>query len=244
MTAAKPEAQSAENADVRVQHASLAEALAAVQAELPAVDKDSVNPHFKSRFTSLDHLIAKTRPVANRHGVTVTQWPTFIVTDGIQPIHALQTRVQHVSGEFIEATMPLILGKADMQGLGSALTYAKRYMWAAALGVSTDEDDDGNAAASQATGATERPQGASTQPRTPPKPQNASQGVGLITDKQMKLVGAVLRKLGDGGVLDEDGYRAKLNEMNVDSTRDLTGPQASVLIDWLKELEAAMDVEL
>ena len=42
--------------------------------------------------------------------------------------------------------MPLILAKQDMQALGSAITYARRYAWAAALGIAADEDDDHQAA--------------------------------------------------------------------------------------------------
>lgn len=149
----------------------LAAALVAAQAEMPAVDKDAVNPHFRSKFTSLDHLIAKTRPVLSKHGLAITQWPTSI--DGLP---ALRTKVTHTSGESDEDTMLLLLGKQDMQGLGGAITYAKRYMWAAVCAVSTDEDDDGNQASSNAlsspAAAPVRQEGAaSTAPSDPPKPK-------------------------------------------------------------------------
>ncbi len=51
--------------------AALYAALAKAQADMPAVEKDGFNPHFKSKFTSLDHLIAKTRPVLNRNGLAI-----------------------------------------------------------------------------------------------------------------------------------------------------------------------------
>ena len=54
---------------------ALAAALVAAQAEMPKVEADAVNPHFKSRFVSLDHLIAKTRPVLNKHGLAIMQAP-------------------------------------------------------------------------------------------------------------------------------------------------------------------------
>lgn len=126
---------------------TLAAALTAAQAEMPAVEPNAVNPHFRSRFVSLDHLIAKTRPVLNRHGLSLTQWPS--VSETGQP--TLTTRLTHVSGEFVENTMPLLLAKQDMQGLGGAITYARRYAWAAALGICADEDDDGNQASAPAT---------------------------------------------------------------------------------------------
>jgi len=45
---------------------------------------------------------------------------------------------------------PVQVTKADAHGHGSAITYAKRYTLAAAIGVVADEDDDGNAASKPA----------------------------------------------------------------------------------------------
>ncbi len=125
---------------------TLAEALVAAQAEFPAVEPNAVNPHFRSKFVTLDHLIAKTRPILNKHGLAITQEPTAHLNSTDVPIPCLKTTLLHVSGELRESVMPLMLSKNDMQGLGAALTYAKRYAWSAALGISADEDDDGNSA--------------------------------------------------------------------------------------------------
>jgi ERF superfamily len=125
---------------VTKEHANLSEALVAAQKEMPAVDRDSTNPHFKSKFTSLDNLLAKVRPVLNRHGVAVVQMPSQ--DDAGKP--TLVTRLVHTSGEAMESTMPLLLAKSDPQGLGSALTYSKRYALSAALAIADQEDDDGN----------------------------------------------------------------------------------------------------
>src|SRR5690348_12134800 len=108
---------------------------------MPAVEPNATNPHFRSKFVSLDHLIAKTRPVLNKHGLAITQAPT--VLDNGAP--GLKTTLYHESGESSVTVMPLILGGQDMQKLGAALTYARRYAWAAALGIAGEEDDDGNA---------------------------------------------------------------------------------------------------
>lgn len=128
--------------------ATLASALVAAQADMPAVQPDSTNPHFRSRFVSLGHLIAKTRPVLNKHGLTMSQWPSAHPDTGA-PL--LITVLMHESGERIEHAAPLLLSKQDPQGLGSALTYLKRYAWAAALGISDQEDDDGNAGSAAET---------------------------------------------------------------------------------------------
>lgn len=124
---------------------TLAMALIAAQTEMPAVEPDSVNPHFESRFVSLGHLIAKVRPVLNRHDLAVTQYPSRD-EDGTP---TLVTILLHKSGERLESTAPLLLPKQDPQGQGSAITYMRRYALAAVLGISDQEDDDGNGASGE-----------------------------------------------------------------------------------------------
>lgn len=132
----------------------LGAALAAAQSEMPSVGKDGTNPHFRNKFVTLDNLIEKTRPVLNKHGLSIQQFPA--VSELGQP--TLITRITHEAGESIETAMPLFLTKQDMQAFGSAITYARRYAWASALGIAADEDDDGNQAsrpAAQQPAATE-----------------------------------------------------------------------------------------
>lgn len=122
---------------------TLAQALVAAQNDMPSVAKDGTNPHFKNRFVSLDNLIDKTRPVLNKHGLAIVQFPA--VSEIGAP--TLRTVLIHAeSGEKLQADMPLFLAGQDMQKLGAAITYARRYAWAAALGIASDEDDDGTAA--------------------------------------------------------------------------------------------------
>lgn len=125
---------------------ALAAALVEAQKEMPAVVADSVNPHFNSRFVSLDHLIAKTKPVLTKHGLAIVQMPS-----NLGGVPALATTIIHAaSGESITDTVPLVLDGQNMQKLGGALTYARRYSWAAALGICDEADDDGNAASAPA----------------------------------------------------------------------------------------------
>lgn len=119
---------------------SLAQALVAAQAEMPTVAKRGLNPHFKNNYVTLDDLLEAVRPVLNRHGIVLVQLPTHI--DGAP---ALETcLIGH--GERISATMPLVLAKNDMQGMGGAITYGRRYMLASMLGIAEMTDDDGNQA--------------------------------------------------------------------------------------------------
>lgn len=126
---------------------------------MPAVEKNATNPHFGSRFVSLDHLIARTKPVLTKHGLAIVQFPA--TTDQGAP--ALTTTLIHgESGEQLSGTVPLVLAKQDMQGLGAALTYARRYGWASALAISDEDDDDGNSASASGTGATQASSSAGT----------------------------------------------------------------------------------
>lgn len=127
---------------------SLAEALVAVQLEAPQIPLDSTNPHFRSRYVSLAGVMEKVLPVTAKHGLAIVQLPTTL--DGSP---ALTTKLVHVCGESVESTMLLLPAKPDPQGQGSALTYARRYMVLAMLGLVGDEDDDANSASGRPNGA-------------------------------------------------------------------------------------------
>src|SRR3954447_16615390 len=119
-------------------------ALAALQAELPKLPKDKTNPHFHSKFTGLDTIVETVGPLLVKHGLA---WITKPDRDELGPY--LGYRLVHVAtGEGEAGRMPLLLNKDDMQGLGSALTYARRYALSSVLNLVADEDDDGSAAAS------------------------------------------------------------------------------------------------
>lgn len=121
---------------------NLWKALLAFQAEELDLSKDATNPHFRSKFLSLDKLVSEIKPALNRHGIVLTQLPTIVAT-----APALKTVLTHAeSGESLSTTMLLLVAKDDPQGQGSALTYARRYAIQAVLGLVADDDDDGNRA--------------------------------------------------------------------------------------------------
>jgi hypothetical protein len=126
---------------------SLGAALLAFQQEAPGLTKDATNPHFRNKYASLDSIMDKVRPVLNKHGLVLTQIPSFVMDGSGGVVPSLTTRLTHAeSGEFIEDKMLLLLDKQNSQGLGSALTYARRYSITAFLALVGDEDDDGQAA--------------------------------------------------------------------------------------------------
>ena len=119
----------------------LATALAAAQAEMANPRFDKVNPGFRSKYASLAAVRDAVVPVLSRHGIAVVQNLTS-TEGGI----ACTTLLLHKSGQQIQCTLALPANKQDAQGLGSAATYARRYLLMAMTGVVGDEDDDGNAA--------------------------------------------------------------------------------------------------
>lgn len=132
-----------------VKHTTLAEALVAFQAEVGFVAKDTQNPFFKSKYADLPAVMREAQPVLAKHGLAVSQLPSFFNADG-KIYDTLRTVVIHESGQEVESTMVLHPVKNDPQAHGSAITYARRYAYMAALGLVADVDDDGNAASAKA----------------------------------------------------------------------------------------------
>jgi hypothetical protein len=122
-------------------HKTVYAALAAAQMEMGKALKDSTNPAFKSKYADLASVMDACMPALNRHGIAVFQ-PTVDDESG----RYVKTIFAHVSGETVECRVPLIVSKNDMQGYGSAVTYARRYGLMGMAGIAP-EDDDGNATA-------------------------------------------------------------------------------------------------
>lgn len=121
----------------------LAEALALAQGEMEGAPKDRQNPHFRSSYADLASVWGACRkPLAN-HGLSVAQVPRVIKGD--DPAVEVETLLMHKSGQWISNLLELPVAKADTQGFGSAITYARRYALAAVVGVAP-EDDDGEGA--------------------------------------------------------------------------------------------------
>lgn len=119
----------------------LAAALCKAQGQLKGALKDSSNPFFKTHYADLTSTWDACREALQANGLAVIQSP-LSTTDGI----GVETMLVHSSGQWIRGSFVLPLAKADPQGGGSCITYARRYALAAFVGV-CPEDDDGNAAA-------------------------------------------------------------------------------------------------
>lgn len=102
--------------------------------------KTSTNPHFKSKFCGLDGCIEAVIDALNQNGIGLVQ-KTHKDETGV----TVETLFIHSSGESLSGgELHVPSAKADPQGFGSALTYARRYSLMAACGIAP-EDDDGEA---------------------------------------------------------------------------------------------------
>lgn len=121
---------------------ALATALAVAQGQMRGAIKDSANPFFKSKYADLASVVEAIRSAFSANGLSYIQTMEPSEIDEV----LVETVLLHSSGEWIACgTLSLPVNKADAQGYGSALTYARRYSLSAAVGVAP-EDDDGNAA--------------------------------------------------------------------------------------------------
>lgn len=121
--------------------APLAKALAAAQGELRHAEKDSANPHFKSRYASLASVLDAIRDPLSRHGLSVVQCPTR----GEGGAVCVETILLHESGALLRSTLAAKPAQDTPQGIGSTITYLRRYGLMAVVGIAAD-DDDGEAA--------------------------------------------------------------------------------------------------
>ena len=126
------------------EHKNIAAALAAAQRAMGKALKQSNNPHFRSKYADLGNVMDACLPALNDNGIAVYQ-PAGCDDRG----EYISTVLIHESGDRLECRVPLIVNKNDMQGYGSAVTYARRYGLMCMAGIAP-EDDDGNAAAAAA----------------------------------------------------------------------------------------------
>jgi len=169
--------------------ASLAKALAMAQGEVENASKASINPHFKSKYADLAEVLNTVRPVFSANGLSFVQMPSF--ADGVVMV---ETVLMHESGEWISETASSPITKQDAQGVGSAITYLRRYSLAAFAGVA-QEDDDANASIGS---------------KTPAKAAQAPLQEAVITSEQVATVREYLAKtnMNEAEFVAQGGYQS------------------------------------
>ena len=116
----------------------LAKAMLKVQAEVQPALKDRENPFTHSHYATLNSVMDACRDALLAHNIWCSQYPV-----PVEPGHiGLVTKLTHAdSGQWQASLLVMPLPKADPQGYGSALTYARRYALSALIGLVTEDDD-------------------------------------------------------------------------------------------------------
>ena len=117
----------------------LAKALAAAQGALESAKRDKKNDHFNFKYADLAACLEVCREPLSKNGLAVIQIPShyYSATKKIN----VATMLCHSSGQYIKGELEIIVTKPDAQGIGSAITYARRYSLCAMVGIAQDDDD-------------------------------------------------------------------------------------------------------
>lgn len=153
--------------------AELFKALAQAQGEFTNAVENKNNPAFKSDYADLASVRAAVKAPLAKHGLAIMQHP--ITLNGQL---WLQTSLVHSSGQYVASAFALNVEKPTMQGLKSAITYARRASMLSILGIAESDDDDGNEAEAYPKPKAPAPVKAKPEPKaqtTPAVPAQATQ---------------------------------------------------------------------
>lgn len=146
------------------------------------IPKKGKNPHFKSEFAEYDDVIEAIKIALNANDIWITHLTKFEENKGL----IMETSLIHISGEWILTELPIINKAGTDQGLGSSLSYVKRYSIQGLMATATREDDDGE----KATPHPER----SLEESHEKEFKSMQHSAALITEPQIKRLFAIAQK--------------------------------------------------
>jgi hypothetical protein len=130
-------------------------ALSKLQAEIPTFGVDeqrTVTVEHKDggshqyKYVTLGKVIEGVAPLMAKYGLSFRSMPGYGDPGDGKIGMVLRYTLAHESGEQVDGIFPISAGDKGIQGLGSAITYARRYCLAALLNIAVEQDDDGMAA--------------------------------------------------------------------------------------------------
>lgn len=189
--------------------AELATALAKAQGQIEDATKDGLNPAFRSKYADLAAVRAVIREPLAANDLSIMQFPRTR-----QGTVEVETMLVHKSGEFVSETLEIPVAKFDAHGIGSGITYGRRYGLMSILCLAA-VDDDGNAAVEKA-------------PAAPAKP-------GMSKDEIAKLTKQLIEIAKEG----TEALTAKWRSMTGDQRRVFDAEA----IKELKEIAAKVDAD-
>lgn len=203
--------------------AAIFKALAEFQQEVKQPKKDANNPFFKSKYVPLENVVEVIHEAASKHGLAESTYPAQSEL-GV----GVGVLITHSSGEFIQYD-PIYMkpDKNTPQGIGSALTYARRYALSAAFGIASEVDDDGN----ESSGNNQKPNNnkQAPQPNNKPKP---------VTQTQQKALQGALETLADElGKSYTETEQTIFNAQGIEKELSkLTNEEYGHLLNYIKQL--------
>jgi hypothetical protein len=171
----------------------LAAALAKAQGAIKGALKDRTNPHFKSQYADLASVWEACRAQLTANGIAVIQG---VECDGKTSVR-VETTLAHASGEWVSSTLELPSAQASAQGMGSAITYARRYGLSAMVGIAPTDDDDGEAASRS----TVPPPPVPAKPAPAPAAHDLPTAIKAMWSKAERTFGATARKEWDSATM-------------------------------------------
>ena len=171
----------------------LVTALSKAQGEITCAVKDTSNAFFKSRYADLSSVWNACRAPLSKNGLAVFQ--TMENKDDGKII--LVTTLAHSSGQWIRSYLPVLMVKQDAQGMGSSITYSRRYALSAIVGVAPDDDD-----------------AEASMDRSPKIKKEEVKAVEMITDTQLLEITVLINKC---SIEYQQSVYENLKKMKIDS---------------------------
>lgn len=196
----------------------LFKAMSAFQSEVKQPKKDANNPFFKSKYVPLENVIDAIHTVGSKHGLSEMTYPA-ISENGLE--YGVGVVITHLSGQYIQ--FPPVTLKPDKntpQGVGAAMTYARRYALSSAFGIASETDDDAN----EISGNTNK------KPNNKPAPK-----VEIVSQAQATFLNKLVTDVSEAsnGVATVDGLLSKLNIKDMNKLQmDQYGTALNQLNKW------------
>ncbi len=120
----------------------ISEALSKAQSEIKLSEKDAVNPHFRSAYSTLSSSMKAAKEATSKYGLAIIQAADF--KGGLVTVVTL---LSHKSEQWFKNILRLPVAKTDIHSIKSAVTYGRRIGYDGLLGIAPtdDSEDDGNA---------------------------------------------------------------------------------------------------
>jgi len=235
--------------------AAFATALAIVQSNMPQVGKDksasirSDKGSYTYKYADLASILDAVSPVAAAQGFSFMATPTLSAGGAFVLRYCLLHKGGHREGGEYPLPDP---SRSTPQQIGSHITYARRYVYCAMLGVAADEDDDGRAGAQPLPRPRQAPKpvvdGSAASLQVPPiGPDIVDKTTGELTAAalarsstskpvsaaQLKMMGVLFTKSDVTDRTERLTIVAGIVDRDVESAKDLSSEEASKVINSL-----------